>query len=195
MLVSVGSKLVMNWRNHPELPWALGAKPNCCTELPEEMVLKGGKHIKVVKYVSHVGNKYRTKFANGVWDRDKAPGSSCSLLKLRVCTAFWRSLCFPSGGCPDRAGEPSASQLVRQKVPTGKLLCLFACGACQSLQPKDGMWGSTGKDREGENREKRNAHREGFIVRSFLCCPLVCVKVHPCSGVVWTRSSGVQTNT
>lgn len=88
-------------------------------------------------------------------------------------------MCSPSGGCPDKTGEPSAFQLVCQKVPTRKLTCLLVepVSPCSPKTGCEGQWGKTEKGKIG----KRGMHTERIFSSSLetLCCPLVCVKVHP----------------
>lgn len=94
-------------------------------------------------------------------------------------------MCFPSGDCPDKIGEPSGFQLVRQKVPTGRLTCLVV-EPVSPCSPKTGREDQQGKtERRGEAGKRGMCTEMAFLLmlRNFLCCLPVCVRVHP-SGVL-----------
>lgn len=122
---AVGSVLVMNQRSHPKLPWALTRKPDCSSELGLEMGLNTavtnvgvGKHMKVIKQISHVGNKYKKKGCR--WNKGRTSSSSLPCWGWETAVMFlgdlWAS--FPSAGCPDRTeGHLPASCCRRSRVP------------------------------------------------------------------------------
>lgn len=72
-------------------------------------------------------------------------------------------MCFPSGDCPVKTAEPSALQLVRQKVPTGRLTCLVV-EPVTPCSPEMGREDQRGKTERMGKAGKRGMQTEGVSV-------------------------------